>query len=291
MNNGNLLKPIAIIDSKIEFQQFLNLNNLKFIKDFETKMLDEYSDGCFGVKGFCIPCNKDVSFIVDMQFGGYQIGKNSIPNWRERLECPICSMNNRQRLIASLVKQLLFNQTGKSLYFMEQVTPIYRWAINNLNEHEVFGSEYLGYEISGGEIVDGIRHEDIERLSFLDTSFDLIVSNDVFEHVPNPLTAFKECYRVLKTGGTMLTTIPFHNGSDKSIVRAEIIDSQLYNILPAVYHGNPVSKDGALVFTDFGWDIFDQFYNAGFSNVSLDIYASETFGHLGGGQIIFKIVK
>ncbi len=120
---------------------------------------------------------------------------------------------------------------------------------------------------------------------------DLIVSSDVFEHVPNPFTAFKGCCQVLKSGGTMLTTIPFYNGSDKSIVRVEVNDSKLYNIFPAVYHGNPVSKDGALVFKDFGWDIFDQFYNAGFSNVSLDICFSDTVGHLGSGQIIFKFVK
>lgn len=46
----------------------------------------------------------------------------------------------------------------------------------------------------------GIRHEDIEKLSFKDASLDLGVSNDVFEHIANPLDAFKACARVLRPG-------------------------------------------------------------------------------------------
>jgi SAM-dependent methyltransferase len=174
---------------------------------------------------------------------------------------------------------------------MEQITPIFKWAVTKFNKHTIIGSEYLGYEYAGGSVVNGLRHEDIENLSFTDGQLDLIVSNDVFEHVPNPAKAFAECARVMKTGGVMLATIPFHSNDEFSVIRARIINGQLEHNLPPAFHGNPVSEEGSLVFTDFGWDLLSVIKNAGFSDVALEIYASSEFGHLGGGQSIFRAIK
>jgi ubiquinone/menaquinone biosynthesis C-methylase UbiE len=44
-------------------------------------------------------------------------------------------------------------------------------------------------------------NEDIENLSCADNSMDVIVCNQVYEHVPNPRTLITEIYRVLKPGG------------------------------------------------------------------------------------------
>jgi len=135
-----------------------------------------------------------------------------------------------------------------------------------------------------------VRHEDVEALSFPDNSLDLIVSNDVFEHVPHPDKAFSECARVLKPGGVLLATIPFHAAENTSVTRAQLTDGRLEQLLPAAYHGNPVSADGSLVFTDFGWDMLDMMRKAGFSNVGVEVYGSVEYGHLGGGQIVFRAV-
>jgi len=51
-----------------------------------------------------------------------------------------------------------------------------------------------------------------EKLDFLDESFDLIVSNEVIEHLENPEVFFKESYRLLKTGGNLIIKTP--NGLD-----------------------------------------------------------------------------
>ncbi len=199
-------------------------------------------------------------------------------------------MNNRQRLIAALISNELEEVQEKRVYLMEQVTPIYNWVKTTFinSGHTIVGSEYLGYQYTGGEKINGIRHEDVNSLSFTDGSLDLIVSNDVFEHVPNPAKAFAECARVLKVGGVMFATIPFHSSNNESIIRAKIVNGQIVPVLTPVYHGNPVSADGSLVFTDFGWDVLDQIKAAGFSDVTVNIYASVRLGHLGGGQIIFK---
>jgi GT2 family glycosyltransferase/glycosyltransferase involved in cell wall biosynthesis len=284
-------EPIVRIKSRTELEQYQNIDSIKQTNSIEKELLQLANSESFTVRGFCVPCNKDVSFLVDLQAGGRRQGSQLIPNWRERMVCPLCQMNNRQRLIATLIKKELCSRESKNVYFMEQVTPIYNWAKTTLDGHDFVGSEYLGYEYEGGTTIKGIRHEDIEKLSFSNAQFDLIVSNDVFEHVPHPIKAFSECARVLKKGGVMLTTIPFHRDRDLSVVRAKLSDNQLEHILPPIYHGNPVSNEGSLVFTDFGWDLLDVIKEAGFLDVTIDIYNSAEFGHLGGGQLVFRITN
>jgi GT2 family glycosyltransferase/glycosyltransferase involved in cell wall biosynthesis len=288
------LLPLSVCRTKAEYQQLLLSDSLKQISALESDFVEQAKNSeSFAITGICIPCSKRAPFLVDKQSGAQQQDGFWIPNWRERLECPDCKMNNRQRLIASLIKQHL-QKGGLSqmrIYFMEQVTPIYTWATSALKEHQIIGSEYLGYEYKGGAIVNEIRHEDVMALSFEDESIDLIVSNDVFEHIPEPARAFRECARVLKPGGIMLATIPFHWDLEVSVPRALLDNGELINLLPPIYHGNPVSSDGSIVFTDFGWDILTEMNKCGFDDALIEVYGSPEHGHLGGGQIVFRSVK
>jgi SAM-dependent methyltransferase len=174
---------------------------------------------------------------------------------------------------------------------MEQVTPIYRWARRAFPETECYGSEYLGPGRESGTEVNGIRHEDVERLSFAPDSLDLVVSNDVLEHVNDPWSAIKEIVRVLRKAGELLLTIPFFSGNRHNVRRAQMVDGTLQHLLPPVYHGNPVSSDGSLVFTEFGWEVVEQLRQAGFARAALATYWSLEYGHLGGLQSYFHAVK
>ena len=89
----------------------------------------------------------------------------------------------------------------------------------------------------------------------------------------------------------MLATIPFWSDKNKSIVRAKLVKGHVENILPQVLHGNPLSTEGSLVFTDFGWDLLDIIKHAGFSDSVIEVYSSNELGHLGSVQIIFKATK
>lgn len=287
----NILQPIGSAKSRQDYMQLLASDALMQSNQIAKQLLSDANNEAFAVDGFCVPCSKAVSFLVDMQSGGQRHAHGWTPNWRERLECPLCQMNNRQRLIATLLKQALSNEHGKHVYLMEQVTPIYKWASMTFENHKIIGSEYLGHEYAGGAVVKGIRHEDVENLSFANGQLDLIVSNEVFEHVPNPAKAFAECARVLKSGGAMLATIPFHSEQHTSVVRARLGNDQLEHILPPEFHGNPVSADGSLVFTDFGWDLLTTMKDAGFSDVAVDVYAAPELGHLAGGQLVFRLAR
>jgi SAM-dependent methyltransferase len=47
-----------------------------------------------------------------------------------------------------------------------------------------------------------------ESLPFPDQSFDVVLSTQVLEHLPDPERALREAVRVLKRGGRMILTVP-----------------------------------------------------------------------------------
>src|SRR5207247_6023199 len=68
---------------------------------------------------------------------------------------------------------------------------------------------------------------DMQRMSFADSSIDIIIHSDTLEHVPDSKAALKESLRVLKPGGNLFYTVP-------------IIICRLYLTrrgLPASHHG------------------------------------------------------
>lgn len=239
---------------------------------------------------FCLCCNETTPMLVDLESSWEDGDGSRVPNWRERLVCGHCGMNNRQRLVAKLVQQAARGRTAPRIYLMEQVTPIFQWVLR-LPDADVQGSEYLGYQYRGGEMVGGVRHEDVMALSYGDASFDMIVSNDVLEHIPDPVAAFRECFRVLRPGGVVLATFPFHTDKKGTLVRAKLEGGALEHLHPPQYHGNPVSADGSLVFHDFGWDLLDAMRQAGFSDAACEVYMDDALGHLGAGLLVFRLRK
>lgn len=100
------------------------------------------------------------------------------------------------------------------------------------------------------------RCEDLENLTFDDESFDLVLSQDVMEHIFDPSAAFREVARVLKPGGAHIFTAPLVNKGRASRRRAErAVDGSVTHFLEPEYHGNPVDPDGSLVIMDWGYDI------------------------------------
>ncbi len=111
-------------------------------------------------------------------------------------------------------------------------------------------------DIEPGCFKDGIRCENLERMTFDDEAFDLAVTQDVFEHVLKPDKAFKDIARVLKAGGAHVFTVPFH-ASKKTVVRAVATANGIKYVEEKVYHGNPIDSQGSLVVTDWGYDLPD----------------------------------
>lgn len=101
----------------------------------------------------------------------------------------------------------------------------------------------------------GWRNENLERQTFAAEAFDLVITQDVMEHVFRPDLAFAEIARTLKPGGMHVYTTPLVYGFSPSRRRARMVDGEIVHELPPVYHGNPIDPDGSLVTVDWGYDI------------------------------------
>lgn len=130
------------------------------------------------------------------------------------------------------------------------------------NARSAATSEYFP-TIAPGTIHDGVRVEDVQRLTYADASFDLVTHTEVLEHVPDDERALAELLRVLRPGGIMLFTVPMHAGHD-TVVRARLCDGALQHLLEPVYHDDPLQTAGILAFRDYGQDIVDRVGAAGF---------------------------
>lgn len=118
-------------------------------------------------------------------------------------------------------------------------------------------------KVERGSSVGRVRSEDLEQLTFPDESVDLHITQDVMEHVFHPGPAFRELARTLRPGGAHIFTTPLVNKQRPSITRAQLqANGQIRYLEPPVYHGNPLSPDGALVTVDWGFDICRHIFEA-----------------------------
>jgi ubiquinone/menaquinone biosynthesis C-methylase UbiE len=141
----------------------------------------------------------------------------------------------------------------------------------------------------GTDAACGVRCEDITALTFGDTSFDVLIIQDVLEHVPDPRTALRECWRVLKPGGRLVLSVHYNPGQAGTTVRARLdADGAVVHVLPAEFHGDPVRQEGALVFSDFGRDLPAMFLEAGFALVLHERVAE---GQPNGYLVTFEAVR
>ena len=107
-----------------------------------------------------------------------------------------------------------------------------------------------------GTIRDGYRCENLERQTFADESFDVVVTQDVFEHVLEPRQAFAEMARTLRPGGAHVFTVPWYYWKP-TLVRAHRDNGKLVNDCEPDYHGNPIDARGSLVVTEWGIELLD----------------------------------
>ena len=97
---------------------------------------------------------------------------------------------------------------------------------------------------------DGARCEDITGLTFDDESFDVIVSSEVLEHVPDLDAAMRESARVLRPGGAHIFTVPPCRVTRQ---RARFdADGEIEHLTEPSYHSDPLTPQGILAFWDLG---------------------------------------
>lgn len=187
-------------------------------------------------RGYCHCCRKETDFYI-------------AGDWlRDQYFCVSCSSIPRQRHIQYIMDK---HFKGWELGTIHESSPsndfISRYCEN-------YSSSQYFEGVTLGDSVGGVRCENLESLTFTDNSFDLFITQDVFEHIFNPEIAAREIMRVLKPGGAHIFTAPKHPGITSSYPRAKLVGNSIEYILAPEYHGNPIGDGRALVTWDYGDD-------------------------------------
>ena len=249
--------------------------------EIETNLIQMSNNNIVTYKGINpLIDDKHVEFTIPIRKDGSQVVR---PNFRESVICPITQTNSRLRATGLLLGEELEirGSSRPKVYFTEQMTPFFKLYETKIKD--LIGSEFDEDVELLGKVKNGIRYEDVTRLSFADQSIDIIVSLEVLEHVPNYRDGLKEFYRCLKQGGTIIMSIPFVVQNEQNTKRAELnLDGSINHILPPEYHGDPVNPDGGILcFYHFGWELLEEMKEIGFKDVSLEFIWSYEMGILG----------
>ncbi|HEU0151719.1 MAG TPA: class I SAM-dependent methyltransferase [Arenimonas sp.] len=228
------------------------------------------------LSGYCSVCRAATAFVVDT---GVRFGPDI--NLREGLQCPGCGLGNRNRLVYTAVCERAFPESARGL-MLEATTVLYDRLAQALPWLE--GSEFFGpghapgtrHAVRGRSVV----HQSITELGYRDGSLDLVVHNDVLEHVADTDRALSECRRVLRPGGACVFTMPFFPLRATTLVRGRhAADGSLVHLEPPEYHGDGLRSEGIYTYYHFGLDLLGRVAAAGFRTVEVGIDFDVFRGH------------
>jgi SAM-dependent methyltransferase len=249
------------------------------------------ADRRYDISGRCVVCGVNTTFV----FNSWVVPREQFVDVedrtvlaayqrRESLFCRSCSSSQRVRRIAEVLIELFGN--GAATFAELVKTDDFRShsiaEINSIGSVGAFQSyldqlpglafsEYRGPEHLG-EMVGGVRNEDICNLTYPDASFDIVLSSDTLEHVPDFSAALRETLRVLRPGGRHIFTVPVVATRPETFARAEVgVDGVTVHHATPLFHGRGdglfrylPAGDDLLAYTEFGGDIADYLRAAGF---------------------------
>jgi SAM-dependent methyltransferase len=174
--------------------------------------------------------------------------------YRDQLLCDRCFSIPRERALMVVIQMLYPHWRELSVH---ESSPSQRGASAKLarESRSYVGSQFIpGAEL--GSAWNDYVVQDLERQTFGDSSFDLVITQDVFEHLFDPAAAIREIVRTLRPGGAHIMTVPIVRKGKPSRRRASLKDGVVINHLEPDWHGNPVGEK-SLVTVDWGYDIAD----------------------------------
>jgi SAM-dependent methyltransferase len=194
-------------------------------------------------------------------------------NYRESLLAD--GLNPRQRAVLDLLTTLpaATDADAVTIYATEGITD---FASRLRNRFPRFvGSEYAPTEAERKRIRP-VEHQNLANLTYQDDAFDIVISNEVFEHLPDPSASLRELARVTRPGGTLIATFPFLPFVETSMIKARMrSDGSIEYLMEKEFHGNPMdATGGSLVFQVPAWDIVDMARAAGFGQAEFVLISS-----------------
>ena len=198
----------------------------------------------FRYKGICDICETNVTFVSESEW------------FRDYLLCSGCGSIPRERALMRTIKQFFPNFSDLVIH---ESSPIGRGASTRLAReclHYTFSHYFPDTPLGEIDRRTNARCENLEYLTFPDATLDLLITQDVMEHIFDPEAAFREIGRVLKPDGAHIFTVPLVNKTAPTQRCAQREASgEVIHLREPKYHGNPIDPDGSLVTMNWGYDI------------------------------------
>ena len=160
----------------------------------------------YHVFGRCTICGKFTPFVcIDVMAA------------HNNMYCIFCKSSSRKRLVAKLLMETCLSDIS-SIAEMPRSHKKLRVLNTSLNDsfykvlygfEHFFCSDLLPDIPLGTEIKKRVFCQNLEAMTFENSSFDIVITEDVLEHVKDHIKAFREIHRVLKKGGYHIFTVPF----------------------------------------------------------------------------------
>ena len=192
---------------------------------------------------------------------------------REGSFCLACSCSLRSRQLAEAILSTCARDYGIRASNLLELVESTRFRDLRVAEINTAGNLHqfleklprLAYAEYGSENPH-VPSENLLALSYADNEFDMLITSETLEHVPDVDRALREVARVLKPGGVHVFTVPIITARKQTKQRARVVGGEVIHDYPPSYHGSICDKRGdMLVFYEFGIDFFDRCKSAGYS--------------------------
>jgi len=261
---SNTFSKILSIFNKIYYMYFLGGNLPLFLKKFFS--IFGYIP-FIGHNYYCPICEKHFRNFIAFSSSQHKF-----------IICPRDGSRKRQRLIWLFMKKYteLFKKSLKLLY----VAPVYCFDTRFKKMKHI---DYYSIDLFSSF---AMYKMDLTKLKFKSKSFDAVICNHVLEHIEDDRLAIKEIYRVLKSGGWALLTVPIDIGLEKTLEDKNIHTAQER----LLYYGQ---KDHLRL---YGKDFRERLATAGFDVSQINFSEklnNQTISHCGLNEeeIIFYCKK
>jgi SAM-dependent methyltransferase len=209
------------------------------------------------LRGRCVVCGRPTVFLCTDRSSA-----------RDNLFCVWCRSFARKRHLALLLLAEL--GAARSLAAVQRLDrDVYSAGVDghiaaHLHRFARFTASELTDAPLGSSLPSGGTCQDLQALTFASGSQDVVVTEDVLEHVRHPDRAFAEIARVLRPGGVHLFTVPLYLDR-ATLERVEPHDDGSDRVLvePLEYHGDARGQR-VLAYRTFGTDLPERLAALGF---------------------------
>ena len=200
--------------------------------------------------GRCVVCGATARFVRNR----WVIPAELARTWPEGVEresglCARCGASRRVRAVGAALVELY----GPGPATVPELVADPRFAALDVAELNAIGRMHTALEAHPRLTYAEYPEQDVQALTYPDASFDLVLTSDTFEHVPDPRRGLREIRRVLRPGGRHVFTVPVDDGLRQSRSRDDLLP---------IHHGRGggpfaliTRRADMLVHTDFGRDL------------------------------------